>query len=113
MANPIPAPAPPLNITPWNEDTIFAMLGDPVRRRLLKAVACNEALPASGLMSASHRRLAATVKQLTNLRDAGLLVTTPDPVDHRRMLYSLAPTLPVTRTESEVVCDFGFCRLQW
>ncbi len=113
MPNPIPALSPVPNSTPWNEDTVFAMLGDPVRRRLLRSLARNGALPASGLISAAHRRLDATLKQLFSLRAAGLLVTTPDPIDQRRMLYPLAPTLPITRTGSEVVCDFGFCRLQW
>jgi hypothetical protein len=55
----------------------------------------------------------ALAKQLVALRDAGLLVTTPDPKDGRRMLCARAPAVPVTKTESGVVVDFGFCRLHW
>jgi hypothetical protein len=89
------------------------MLGDPVRRRLLQSVARNGALPATRLVSAAQRRLDATLKQLVTLRDAGLLVATPDPQDARRMLYALASTVPVTKTESGLMIDFGFCLLRW
>jgi DNA-binding transcriptional ArsR family regulator len=55
------------------------------------------------------RRLDATLKHLIALRAAGLVVTRPDPVDGRRMLYSLAPTVPVVKTDKGAVMDFGCC----
>ena len=53
----------------------------------------------------------ATLKHLTTLRDAGLLLTAPDPQDKRRTLYRLAPSVPVVKTETGMAIDFGFCVL--
>jgi hypothetical protein len=39
-------------------------------------------------------------------------VTQPDKVDARRMLYSLSPTVPLVKTETGGVIDFGFCSLR-
>ena len=49
---------------------------------------------------------------LVAMRAAGFVVTRPDPVDGRRMLYSLAPSVPLTKTETGKVMDFGFCLLR-
>jgi DNA-binding transcriptional ArsR family regulator len=106
------SPAPVVPVAAWNEDVVFSALADPVRRRLLFSLARNGAQPASRLMSVAGRRLDATLKQLVTLRAAGLLVTTPDPQDGRRMLYALAPAVPLVKMETGVVIDFGFCRLR-
>ena len=113
MADTNPSPAPVAKAAAWNEDLIYSMLADPVRRQLLLTLAQNGGQPASGLMSGVGRRLDATLKQLTTLREAGLLVTTPDRVDKRRVLYSLAPSVPVVKTETGVTIDFGFCQLRF
>lgn len=99
---------PVANAPTWNEDAVYAMLADPVRRRVLLAVARNGGQPASVLMGSAGRRLDATLKHLTALRTAGLLVTTPDRTDGRRLLYALAPTVPFAKTETGAVLDFGF-----
>ena len=112
MVDTNPSPVPVANAAAWNEDLVFAVLADPVRRKLLATLALNGGQPASGLMSVAGRRLDATLKQLVSMREAGLLVTTPDPQDGRRMLYSLAPAVPVKKTEAGVELDFGFCRLR-
>ena len=96
----------------WNQDLIFAVLADPVRRRLLVSLARHGGQPASVLKSAAHRRLDATLKHLVAMRAAGFLVTRPDPGDGRRMLYSLAPAVPVVQSETGTVLDFGFCLLR-
>ena len=93
----------------WNEDLIFSLLSDPVRRRLLLNLArCGVGQAASQLNGGVGRRLDATLKHLTALRNAGLLVTQPDKVDARRMLYSLSPAVPVTKSEQGAAMDFGF-----
>jgi hypothetical protein len=57
--------------------------------------------------------LDATLKHLTAMRSAGLLVVTPDPTDGRRMLYSLAPSVPVVKSPEGIAIDFGFCLLRF
>lgn len=106
-------PATP-NAGSWNPDLIFSVLADPVRRNLLRAIAHGGGQPASVLCGASRRRLDATLKHLVAMRAAGLLVIAPDPVDGRRMLYSLAPTVPLVKTpEGGAVLDFGFVAVRW
>jgi DNA-binding transcriptional ArsR family regulator len=108
-----PPPAAP-NAGQWNPDLIFAVLADPVRRNLLRSLAHSGGKPASVLRGASARRLDATLKHLVAMRAAGLLVTAPDPVDGRRQLYSLAPTVPLVKTpEGGAVLDFGFVAVRW
>ena len=68
-------------------------------------------LPATALKGHAGLRLDATLKHLTALRDARVLVTTPDRQDKRRMLYSLAPSVPVVRTETGTAIHFGYCVL--
>jgi len=111
MADEAKAAAP---VTPmaWDEDLIFATLGDPVRRRLLVALAVHGPQPGVTLKDEVGRRLSATLKHLVSLRDSGLVVMRDNPRDGRRQLYALAPTVPVTRTETDVLVDFGFCAVR-
>ncbi len=56
------------------------------------------------------RRLDATLKHLVALRQAGLVVTQLNPADGRRQLYTLPPTVKVTKTETGMrEVDFGCC----
>ena len=104
----VPAPVPSI----WDQDLIFAALADPARRRLLVTLARTGGQPASALKVGLGRTLDATLKQLYHMRDAGFVLTQPDPADHRRMLYALAPSVPVVKTETGTVIDFGFCLLR-
>jgi hypothetical protein len=65
------------------------------------------------LRGATGLRLDATLKHLTAMRSAGLLVTMPDPTDGRRMLYSLSPSVPVVKSPEGITIDFGFCLLRF
>lgn len=97
----------------WNPDLIFSVLAEPARRHLLLSLAQGKPAPATALQGATHRRLDATLKHLTAMRSAGLLVTSPDPQDGRRTLYTLSPSVPVTKTpEGATVIDFGFVMLR-
>ena len=42
MADTIPSPVPVANVTAWNEDLIFSVLADPVRRKQLLALTKTE-----------------------------------------------------------------------
>jgi DNA-binding transcriptional ArsR family regulator len=108
-----PAPATS-SANKWKPEVIFAVLADPVRRELLRSLAHGGGKPASVLRGAAKRRLDATLKHLQSMRAEGLLVTEPDPVDGRRVLYALAPSVPVTKSpEQGVVMDFGFVAVRW
>jgi DNA-binding transcriptional ArsR family regulator len=112
MSEVVPSTGPVIPAVSWDADVIFPLLADPVRRRLLLAVARGGGQPASVLKDAANRRLDATLKHLTALRAAGLLVTRPDKQDGRRMLYGLAPGVPLVMAPEGAVLDFGFCVLR-
>lgn len=109
MADTTPPPANPPPAPAWDPEVIFPVLADPVRRRLLLSLARGAVSPASVLKGGVGRRLDATLKHLIAMRAAGLVVTRPDPADGRRMLYSLAPAVPVVKTDKGAVMDFGCC----
>jgi len=69
------------------------LLGDPVRRQLLDAIAAADAPVAAGDLVASVQAVhpisqPAVSQHLRTLRDAGLVTVTPD---GRRRLYALQP----------------------
>lgn len=106
-AAPPTIPAPPPQVIP--ADTVYAALGDPTRRRLLQILAHGKGLTATILASNVGRKLDATLKHLVALRAAGLVITAENPNDGRRLLYHLAPAIPVTKTERGWEMDFGYC----
>ena len=55
------------------------------------------------------RCLDATLKRLVALRGAGLVVTAENLQGGRRLLYHLAPAIPVTKTATGWEMDFGYC----
>ena len=112
MANALQTPAPVSNPAPWNPDEIFPVLADPARRRLLLALARGGPQAGALLMHTVGKRLSATVKHLTAMRAAGLLVMETDPADGRRMRYGLSPAVPLMKTGTGAVIDFGFCLLR-
>lgn len=103
----LPANSNP-NVPAWDQNLIFLTLADPARRGLLLALAAGGPQPAADLMGASGKRLDATLKHLTSLRSAGLVVQQENPGDGRKYLYALAPNVPVTKTAGGAVLDFGF-----
>ncbi|MFA6560616.1 MAG: helix-turn-helix transcriptional regulator [Verrucomicrobiia bacterium] len=97
----------------WNPDLIFSVLAEPARRAMLLSLAHGKPKAATDLRGATRLRLDATLKHLSAMRSAGLLVTSSDPTDGRRTLYTLAPSVPVTKTpEGGTVIDFGFVLLR-
>ena len=112
MADAPQTPATAPNLPQWNPDEIFPVLADPTRRRLLLALARGGPQAGALLMNSVGKRLSATVKHLTAMRAAGLLVMETDPADGRRMRYGLSPSVPLVKTETGAVIDFGFCLLR-
>ena len=107
------SPAPVGNNTGWNPDLIFNVLADASRRAVLAALARGGPQPASVLKDVIGRRFDATLKQLVLMQKSGVLVTTPDKADKRRMLYALAPSVPLTKSAQGAVMDFGFVTVRW
>ena len=109
MPNRSRPPTPPANATGPNPDIIFATLGDPVRRRILQALADGQPRVAKQLAGVASRRISATIKHLAVLRDAGLIVAQENPQDGHRQHYVLAAGIAVTRTERGLEMDFDCC----
>ena len=94
-------------------DVIFAVLGDPLRRRLLELLADGKPRHANACARHLSKRLSATLKHLASLREAGLVDSNPDPADSRRQLYTLNPQVQVRpNSVAEVEMDFGCCVLR-
>ena len=94
-------------------DVLFALLADPVRRRILELLADGKPHTASGAARHVSRRLDAALKHLIVLREAGVAISQPDPADSRRQLYTLSPQVQVRRNDAGAVeMDFGCCVLR-
>ncbi len=112
MPEPTSSPASIINAPAWKPDLIFSVLAEPARRNVLLAMARSGPQTGSVLKNAAGRRLDATLKHLAAMRSAGLVVVHPNPADGRRQLYGLSPSVPLVKTESGNVIDFGFCLLR-
>ena len=112
MPDAVPPLVPVPNVSPWDADAIFQILAEPPRRRMLLALAAGAALSATALKANARLRLDATLKHLTAMRAAGLLVMKPDPTDGRRQVYSLAASVPLVTLPTGRGIDFGFCLLR-
>ncbi|MDB6028857.1 MAG: hypothetical protein JWM68_5080 [Verrucomicrobiales bacterium] len=103
-----------INLPPWNQDLIFSVLSDPIRRAIIVSLARKGPQTAAALAPAGPGgnfmmvRLNRVVKTLAALREAGLVVIIPNPGDGRKQMYSLAPGMTVTKTETGCLLDFSF-----
>ncbi|MBK8090840.1 MAG: winged helix-turn-helix transcriptional regulator [Verrucomicrobiaceae bacterium] len=89
-------------------DVVFALLADPVRRRILELLADGQPHTASTCAKAVGKRLDAALKHLVALRDAAVVASTPDPSDARRQRYTLRPETVVRTSENgQREMDFG------
>lgn len=94
-------------------DVIFAVLADPLRRRLLEQLADGKPRTATACAGHLAKRLQATIKHLVVLREAALVEMSPDPTDSRRQLYTLSPQVQVRRSDAGTIeMDFGCCVLR-
>jgi hypothetical protein len=109
MPDPTPAASPPPQPSRWTEDAIFTVMSNHGRRRIIKSLANGVGRAASDLMGLTGKRLDATIKDCGILTKAGFLQMAPDPVDGRRMLYTLSPSVPVAQTAAGWELDFGCC----
>ena len=114
MNAPAALPTVPVTVRTVDADTVFAALGDSTRRRILLGLSDGKPRTATAAQSLSGQRLSATIKNLAALRNAGLVVTSQDPVDGRRQAYSLAPSVVVQQTpDGKRTLDFGYCLVRF
>ena len=92
----------------WDAHVIFELFGDPVRRRLILALARDGWLAPSQLKDKVGRNIDATMKRLVAIRANGMLAFKADTVDKRRQLCSLVPTVPIVKTDKGRVLNFGY-----
>ena len=104
--------APPVSTftgSGWNPDAVFATLADPVRRRILLALADGKPRTSGQLSGHCHRRSDAVLKHLIVMRRTGWVTMTIDPADQRRHLYALTPSVPIETTETGRRFNFRCC----
>ena len=92
----------------WDEDAIYFVLNSRSRRNILLCLARGGPRTASQLGG----KLGSTIKHLVEMIDAGLVVKSPNPNDGRQPIYSLISAVPVVKTETGGVIDFGFCTIR-
>ncbi len=101
------------NTQSWDFDLIFAALSDPFRRSLLVLLAEKGTQTAAVLTGPRPKGLGGdvimnrVVKSLGTLCASGLVVVKANPADRRQRLYSLAPGLVGTKTETTCTLEFG------
>lgn len=112
MTEPSSPPSPLNRPSPWTEDTIFEVMSNHARRRIVKALASGQGRTATDLTGTTGKKLDATIKDCSALTKAGFLQMSPDPVDGRKMRYTLVPSLPITKMAWGWELDFGCCVLR-
>lgn len=112
MSDAVPAAAVPPTPLPWSEEAIFAVMHEPARRSIIKALANGQSRTSTELRSVTGKRLDATIKDCAALLKLGFLSAAKDARDARKMRYTLAPTVPITQTASGWELDFGCCMLR-
>ena len=105
----IPAPAP----QPVSEDVIYNALSYPARRMVLRVLSDGQGRTCAQLSGGGPKQQDTLLKNLTVMREAGLLVTEPNPENKRRMLYKLNPAIKVTKTDTGREMDFGCCVMRF
>ena len=109
---PIPVPIMPVATRTISEDTIFAALFEPARRRMLIAMFDGQFHPGHSLATGSGRKFDTARKHLDVLVKAGLAESKFDPKDKRRQLYKLAPWIRAETTPQGRRLDLGCCILR-
>jgi hypothetical protein len=115
---------PPATTTPepalkWDQDAIYHVLDDRSRRGVLLTLAKDG--PKTALELQNHARSTRNTaenrrnlmcKHLTVMREAGVVLAKENSKDRRQPIYYLSPHIRVTRLETEVILEFGFCTIR-
>lgn len=112
MNETIPVPIMPVASQAVSEDTIFATLAEPGRRRMFMAMADGQFHPGPDLAATSGRNFSLARKHLEVLVKAGLAVAEQNPKDKRGQHYKLAPWIRAETTPQGRRLDLGCCILR-
>ena len=93
----------------WDQDTVYYILSDAGRRKLLRLLFEKPLQTGLELANGNEDKRDGVLKQIAELREAGLIIAHENETDGRRLLYSLAPGIPIETTAAGTKIDFGFC----
>src|SRR4051812_48602755 len=91
-------------------DEIFRMVNDPHRRKIIRSLADGGWKTALDVNAGSGRKRHGSLKHLTVLCNAGLLVKKDNPNDLRQPLFALAPEMTISRSAEVLTVGFGLGR---
>ena len=96
-----------LKVRSFDTDAVFAMLNDPVRRRIILSLANGGMKTAEDIGAGTGMRRPTYLKQLRVLCEAGLLVKKENPDHGRKPLFGLAAAVVVCKSDDCMTVDFG------
>ncbi|MDB6027652.1 MAG: hypothetical protein JWM68_3875 [Verrucomicrobiales bacterium] len=96
-----------LKIRRWDADTVFRVVNDPMRRRIIRALAGGGWKTALELGVGPGSRRHTVLKHFTVLCKSGIVVRKENPQDARKPLHGLAPGVVVCQGEKSFTVDFG------
>lgn len=108
----IPVPTLPTPSQTISNDTIFAALAEPGRRRMFLAMADGAFHAGPDLAATADRKFGLARKHLEILVKSGLAVAEPNPKDKRGQHYKLAPWIRAETTPQGRRLDLGCCILR-
>lgn len=95
----------------WDEEMIYRVFNDSVRRHVLFTLAKQGPKTVRDL-NPGGKFHDTVIKHLAVLRSAGLVTMKSDPTDGRRSIYSLSPAVLFKDTEEGRMMNFGFCMVR-
>lgn len=109
MNEPAHLPAATANVPAVPADTVFSVLSEPARRRILGALFDGQWHAARSLGGSLPKQFDLIRKHLDVLVKARLVEAQFDPQDKRRQVYRLAGTVKTETTPQGRTMDFGCC----
>ena len=104
---------PGLKVRRWDADDVYLMVNDPLRRRIIRALANGGWKMALELGGGPGNRRHTVLKHFKVLCKSGILIQKENQNDLRQPLYALVSSVVVCQTEDAVTVDFGCCLLSF
>jgi hypothetical protein len=102
----------PSSVRKWKTEEVFLALNHSFRRQIIRSLAISMKT-ALQINAGSGLRRYTSLKQLTLLCEAGIVVQTENAKDRRQPFYALAPGVVVCHGEDYFTVDFGCCMLRF
>jgi hypothetical protein len=101
------------NEVPFDADTVFLMINDPVRRSVIHGLAHGQYVVLSTLSAGAGSSRSNYLKHITALCDAGVIVRKENPKNVRQPLFALSPKAVVCKSGDRLTIDFGCYTLRF